>query len=73
MRSHYEIEGRERNFGGSIPPKFDQWCNPTGLEVVQFHLDASALWGGTIPPHLRPSKDGVLPNEVGKDEEGTLP
>ena len=30
-------------------------------------------WGGTIPPHLRPSKDGVLPNEVGKDEEGTLP
>ena len=42
--------------------KGERWFNPTAL-----------LWGGTIPPHLRPSKDGVLPNEVGKDEEGTLP
>ena len=51
-----------RLFVGTNPTKSERWFNPTAL-----------LWGGTIPPHLRPSKDGVLPNEVGKDEEGTLP
>ena len=44
------------------------WFNPTTSG-----LEATALWGGTIPPHLRPSGDGVLRNEVVKDEEGTLP
>ena len=61
------------------PGKFVRWYNPTergGLETSKgerWFNPTALLWGGTIPPHLRPSKDGVLPNEVGKDEEGTLP
>ena len=42
-------------------------------QAVSRYNPSTRLWGGTIPPHLRPSGDGVLRNEVVKDEEGTLP
>ena len=63
-----EIEGRERDFGGSIPPK----CQPEVQSLWLATYLRVRVWGGTIPPHLRPSGDGVLRNEVVKDEEGSL-
>ena len=49
--------------GGTIPPRLGGTSPPSQpFEVVQSHLKARSF-----------IYERVLPNEVGKDEEGTLP